>query len=160
MRPLIMLLLLVSSSMVAIGQSETQSSDQVSAPFSIAISPAHQIVKSGAALWIVVRLTNVSNQAISVSNAYVDSVDISYSQNVWIGSVQLAARSALPIHIQTHSILRMLEPGESMNNITELSPQYDISQPGRYTIQLWRLVSSNPKDGMVMSNKITVTVTE
>jgi hypothetical protein len=40
-----------------------------------------------------------------------------------------------------------------------ISRLYDLSQPGDYTIQLSRAVSDDPKNGVVKSNVITVTVT-
>lgn len=49
-------------------------------------------------------------------------------------------------------------PGNSGNNtITRL---YDLSRPGKYTIQVSQPTSNNPADGAVKSNTITVTVTQ
>lgn len=39
-----------------------------------------------------------------------------------------------------------------------LSKRYDMSRPGEYTIQAFRGISANPKDGVVESNIINVTV--
>jgi len=51
-------------------------------------------------------------------------------------------------------------PNESTKENIALSDLYDLSHPGQYTIQVSRAVSDKPKDGVVKSNTITVTVTE
>jgi hypothetical protein len=55
--------------------------------------------------------------------------------------------------------IKVLKPGESSGSITGVGPDFDISQPGEYVIQLSKRISENPRDGVVKSNKITITVT-
>jgi hypothetical protein len=56
---------------------------------------------------------------------------------------------------------RVLKPTASLDVASDgISGLYDSTQPGRYTIQVARDVSGDPKDGEVRSNMITVTVTE
>ena len=58
-----------------------------------------------------------------------------------------------------HWIRRTLKPGESADSVTGVSPEYDMSRPGQNVIQLSRPISDNPDDGVVKSNKVTITVT-
>ena len=53
--------------------------------------------------------------------------------------------------------LLALKPGESAEEVTAIGGQYDLA-PGKYAVQLLRRVSSDPKEGVVKSNTITVTV--
>jgi len=53
-----------------------------------------------------------------------------------------------------------LRPNESTKETIALSNLYNLSHPGQYTIRMSRAVSNNPRDGVVKSNKIAVTVTE
>ncbi len=56
---------------------------------------------------------------------------------------------------------RILKPGESMDiNGDYLSRLYDLSQPGEYMVQLSRTVSGDPKDGVVKSNTIALSITD
>lgn len=48
-----------------------------------------------------------------------------------------------------------IPPGETVTEDQEVSVLYDMSKPGKYTIQVWR---RNPKYE-IKSNKVTVTVT-
>jgi hypothetical protein len=56
---------------------------------------------------------------------------------------------------------QVLKPGESKHiGDDTLSILYNLNRPGQYTIQMSRAVSNHPRDGVVKSNTITVTVTE
>jgi hypothetical protein len=53
-----------------------------------------------------------------------------------------------------------LKPGQSQASVATMTRLYDLSRPGKYTIQVSQPVSDNPEDGVVKSNTIVVTVTE
>jgi hypothetical protein len=53
--------------------------------------------------------------------------------------------------------IRTLKPGESTEDITRLSEDYDLP-PGTYVIQLSRKVSSDANAGVVKSNTVTVRI--
>jgi|HubBroStandDraft_2_1064218.scaffolds.fasta_scaffold243329_2 hypothetical protein len=55
-------------------------------------------------------------------------------------------------------VSRSLKPGETLESVETISTHYDMIQPGEYTVQVSRRVSNNAKDGVVKSNKITITV--
>jgi hypothetical protein len=166
MKALFIPLLLAGISVAVPNQSD--GANQVKPPFSITISTETPTVKAGAEVSIKVRITNASNHDINASSAYYRGVDggmdASYDEEVRDSKGNLAKRkqssepeSEVPL---TGSIrLRTLKPGESADAVTGVSQQYDMSRPGQYGIQLSRRISDNPKDGVVKSNKITVTVT-
>jgi hypothetical protein len=95
------------------------------------------------------------------SGAYFQGTDASYQAEVRDGKGNLAKREESgpggPVsgHWQRHT----LKPGESADSLTKVSGEYDMSRSGQYVIQLSRPISANPDDGVVKSNKITVTVT-
>jgi len=60
----------------------------------------------------------------------------------------------------THAKYHKLAPGESQFTIASITTLYDLSRPGKYTIQVSQPVSDNIQDGVVKSNTISVTVTE
>ncbi|MGA7560746.1 MAG: hypothetical protein WCF61_14125 [Terriglobales bacterium] len=139
---------------------------QVNPPFSITISTETPTIRARTGLSIMVRITNTSNHDINASSVYVDGVagiDGSYDEDVRDSKGNLAKRKQpqeadpnAPVTMSHR--LRTLKPGESTGSVTGVSRQYDISQPGQYVIQLSRRISDNPKDGVVKSNKITITV--
>ena len=56
---------------------------------------------------------------------------------------------------------RPLKPGASMDVADDqITGLYDLSEPREWTIQVSRAVHDDPKDGLVKSNVIKVTVTE
>jgi len=159
MRVLPVMLLLVGSSGVLSGQSDV--GKQTKSPFSITISTESPVVKSGSELSIKIHLTNTSSQDMVVSGAYFEGTDASYQVAVRDSKGNLAKREQSgpggPVsgHWQRHT----LKAGESTDSVTKVNGEYDISRPGQYVIQLSRPISANPDDGVVKSNKITVTVT-
>ncbi len=134
---------------------------QVKPPFSIAISAETPVLKSGSRLWIKIRLTNTSDQDINGVSNIENRVDVSYEQEVRDSTGRLAKKEhwtpEVVINGATH--FNTLKPGESGDSVTVVNPKYDITKPGQYVIQLSRFISDNPKDGVVKSNKITITVT-
>lgn len=162
MRALLLSLLLVA---ISVNPCQSEAAKPPKVPFVISISPEKQAVKPGSMVSIKIRLTSTSNHELSASSSYYDGVDVSYQQEVRNSEGNLAerhqaAQSQQIASLHGHSRLRTLKPGESAESVSVISPQYDVSQPGQYVIQLSRAISDNPKDGVVKSNKIVVTVTQ
>jgi hypothetical protein len=133
-------------------------------PFTITISPPTRAVKVGTEIRIHVVLTNVSNKPIFESRfPRTDQAEFQYlvrvhdqtgrdapeteygraaRQRVFIGSVRS----------------QLLQPGEKLEEDTIIDKQFNLSAPGEYEVQLSRPASDDPKDGVVTSNKITITV--
>jgi hypothetical protein len=140
---------------------QTSTTKQVSQPFSIVISTETPIIKAGSALSIKIRLTNISSHDVKASSAYFDGTDASYSQEVRYSNGDLAktVHPNAETRASGHWILHMLRPGESADSTTGISPEYDVSRPGQYVIQVSRLISDDQSGTTVKSNMITVTVT-
>lgn len=52
----------------------------------------------------------------------------------------------------------VLQPGEYNIDRDNVSEAFDMSNPGKYTIQLWQHVAKDPKSDVVKSNIFTFTV--
>jgi hypothetical protein len=52
----------------------------------------------------------------------------------------------------------IVKPGETETSGITITPLYDMTQPGTYTIQASRKISDEANAGVVYSNKITVSV--
>lgn len=157
MRIMIWFLLLLCTSTAVFCQS---TAGDPGLPFTITIRPVTQIVKSAADVSITIRLTNVSSHTISGSSSYFEGVDASYRQEICDskGTLPKRERSGTHLRFAGHWTRRSLQPGQSADSVSGISPEYDINHPGQYTIQLLRPVSDDPKDGVVKSNLITVKV--
>lgn len=156
----------IGASVFAAGQTVT-SVKPAKTPFSLTIGTDTPEVKTGSTPLIRIRLTNISGHVISASamysysNRYDQGVDISYEQEICDsdGNVLKNRQSGEEPAITGHTVLRMLKPGESINDVTAVNGRYDLRRPGRYTIQLSRPISDKKEDGVVKSNKLTITVT-
>jgi hypothetical protein len=136
-------------------------------PFKVTIKADGPTVKAGGDALIQVTITNTSKRAIEYAVSYnrmlamdtLDKYDVlpkgaatPVQKNV-VKHLELAGGSLRPPVI--------IKPGETKVVGTDvISVLYNLSRPGQYSVQLLRPVSSNPKDGIVKSNAITVTVTE
>jgi hypothetical protein len=128
-------------------------------PFSITISTEAQSVKAVSEVAIKIRLRNTSNQDLIVTAVYFDGIDGSYTQEVHDKNGNLVEPAVRQGGISLRTAKQILKPGETARGETHISPQYDLSQPGEYVIQLSRPISDDPKDGVVKSNKLKITVT-
>jgi hypothetical protein len=128
-------------------------------PFSIAIAPATAAVKAGEEVYIKIHMTNKSDHNVDCSSVYVNGVDRRYYYAVRDNNGNSVKRPIENLELYPGSIqLCTLKPGESTTGGSRVSWLNDVSRPGKYVIQVSRGVSSNEKDGVVKSNKITLTV--
>lgn len=157
MKILLSLLLLGSiASPAAIDQIASTTSTKV--PFSISICARHTEIRAGTPVEIRIRFTNTSDHEISASQFYVDGgLNSGYDYYVLDANGKSAKKKEI---VMAGSLdLASLNPGESRDDGSLVSRAYDMTRPGKYVIQVSRRVSSNPKDGVVKSNKIVVTLT-
>ncbi len=150
-------------------------SKTVEHPFVVTISvenlgsqtgPDSYSVKAGKEVFIKVHLTNTSRRklALGYDKDSRTGVDFSHEYDVRDKNGNPAQKRAIS-HPEIGSTghgwpARILKPHESMDITGDyISRLYDLSQLDAYTIQLSRAVSGDPKDGVVKSNTITVTVT-
>ena len=150
-------LLIMSSGMFAIGQS--QSAKQ---PFVIAIAAESQAVNVGSEVAVTVRLKNTSNHELDFSANISDltGVDPNYTFEVWDGEGRPVSRRvyAHPELATGHAVFRTVKPGDSIVDTEPVSRLLDVRKPGKYVIQVSRH-TGEADESVVKSNKITVAVT-
>ncbi len=125
------------------------------------------VLKTGVKIYLTIKTKNTSKHEIGceVIADYMVGLDPNYEYDVRdsqgkpvrehvIEHKELAGRAVQGLGCR-------LKPGESStqggNDITRL---YDLSQPGSYTIQVSRPASDDPKDGIVKSNILRLSITE
>jgi len=122
------------------------------------------VAKVGENVGINIEMRNMSTHEIDCSGAWsnLSDLDEKYQYDVRDSSGNPVARHRIesPLPYTRGPDIHSCKPGESgssgNNSITRL---YGLNRPGVYTIQVSRVVSDNPADGVVKSNKIMVTVT-
>jgi len=156
MKPLLSMFLVLTT-LVNLPQGGT--SGQGPEPFSIVIAAADSTVKINTDLVIKVRLTNNSDHPINASYHVLQGVNMGYQYEVRDANGNVPPHKEQKSGMEGSLRLRTLNPGESLENTVTLNRLYDMSVPGKYVIQFSRNISGYEKDGVVRSNKITVTVT-
>ena len=134
-----------------------------SAPFSIRLSAEKPEVKAGARIWVQIQMTNLSNHNVDCTRAPSNGSDRAYLYDVRDEKgtpLEKAVRKHLEIGETFSSRPCVLKPGESTSEDENfLSPVYDMTRPGKYSVRVSRYISGGRKeDGLVKSNKITITV--
>jgi hypothetical protein len=132
------------------------------APFSLSIA-APSTVQVGSNFNIDITITNVSSTPITLSRG---NPAIEYDFDVKDSRGQQVAETATHKRIRDTSkssvIYRLtrlvLEPGKSSHQRVNLSDYYDLRLPGKYSVQLQRMVPERLGGGMVHSNTIEFTV--
>jgi len=131
-------------------------------PFKIAIAAESPPVVAGSDVWIKVSLTNTSDHDVNNEGAayILGNIDSSFQVEVRDNHGKLIPKRIYPhpelatSTVRFRSILR----GETYTQNQLVSALYDMRKPGKYTVQVSRRISSNPKDD-IKSNIVTVTVT-
>jgi len=131
-------------------------------PFKIAITAENPTVVAGGDVSIKVSLTNTSNLAVYEGVIYKDGIelDTSFRFEVRDEHGKLVPKRAYPYEeLRTGKVIfRTISAGETLTQPQTVSALYDMRKPGKYTIQVSRGVSDNPRDD-IKSNIVTVTVT-
>lgn len=122
----------------------------------LSIRAKESSVKSGAAIWVDVTLENKSDQDLLVFRV-LTSVDDDqggwlYNADVQNEKGQKPPRTKFKTGIGSGASIP-LQPGKTITDRINICKLYDVSQPGKYSIQVYR------PDGSLRSNTITVTVT-
>ena len=130
-------------------------------PFIITISSAQGTVKAGDDVRVHAVLTNTSDKEILARHSA--RAEINYTVRVHDRNGKDAPETEYGHSARTHefagSVLKvLLKPGDIMEEDTLLNKEFELLSPGEYVIQLSRPVSNYPRDGIVKSNEITVTV--
>lgn len=148
MRNLIVLLLL-GVTVIAYSQTPHQ-------PFTITLSSGKPEVKAGDRVHVDILMTNTSNQDVNCTIDAHGGLDMNYGYKV----VDADGRT-LPEIPRNHPLPGSiypctLKPGESRSLPSSISTLYDLTHPGKYTIQVTRGYEGS--DELVSSNTLTITV--
>ncbi len=151
------LLLCVTSSASGFGQDHA-----AKPPFTIAIAGEQATVKSGADVWIRTRLTNNSEHDLDMSGSYDDSIRMNpnYIFDVRDSTGKPCAKviSPHPEVVTGSPNNRTVKAGETYITEQRISALYNMNSADKYLVQVSRRASENPEDGIIPSNKITITV--
>jgi hypothetical protein len=139
--------------------------------FSLTIAEPNEPLKSGTELRLLVTVTNTSNRTISfiISPGPIPEDGLLYEIKVRDAQGRSAPPSAylrtkdprVPIDYGSR-FARTLSPGESFVDQVTVTSFYDLSQPGKYTIEVALPIPprQNLGKGIIKSNSIAVTVTK
>jgi hypothetical protein len=131
-------------------------------PFKIAITIEDSTFVAGNDVWINVSLTNTSDHEVYEGVMYMEGIDLDTTLRFEVrdehGNLVPKITSAHPELAPGSVRFRTIRVGETITQQQRVSGQYDMRQPRKYTIQVSRGVSDNPKDD-IKSNIVTVTET-
>lgn len=157
MRMVLGLLLLV---VAPVGWSQKRVSSQE--PFSLSLTVLTPDVESGAPVLIKVLITNMSKHDVDCSKGYSNGLDRTYTYEV-----KDPGGKPLEMLTKKHPEIGatfspgpecLLKPGETSSSEGSIGNFYDMTGPGEYSIRVSRRISDDPKDGVIYSNKATVTI--
>jgi hypothetical protein len=136
-------------------------------PPAVIAGPDSYTVKAGSDVFINVQIGSISKSDLAFGNDYDDRFGVER-----LNHYEVRDSKGNPAQKRTikHPELgqtghgwpaRALKPSASLNLGTDrITGLYDLTRPGKYTIQISRAISDNPENGFVSSNAITITVTE
>ena len=157
----------VAGGLRAQSQAQTQNPNP---PFSLTIT-SDSPVKSGKVVWVDVTLKNITSGNITTYSTS-DHIGFEYEVDVWTDKSAMAPETKFGREIHNHTTpeddrqpevilsngaYSELGPGKSITDHVSISKMYDLSKPGKYTIQFRRL--DEVSKTLVKSNKLTVTIT-
>lgn len=140
----------------------------LTASFSVTITPEKPTVKVASPVWVVATVENKSNHDIPVYRAisgdmdqggWVYTVDVRHDKGVASSETRfyrIVQDRDPDVTMKRSGGSTKVKPGETMTDRVNVSKLYDLTQPGRYTIQFQRLDPETKT--FVKSNEITVTL--
>ncbi|MDT8068522.1 MAG: hypothetical protein ROO76_10205 [Terriglobia bacterium] len=134
---------------------------QQTAPFSLSISAEKSEVTNNGDVYIQITMTNTSNHDENCTSVYNNGVNKSYQYHVYSADgKKLPNISRKHPEMETGGSAEMctLKPGESLTQSSLISRLVAFQGPGNYIVQVSRRDLDDPKGGAVMSNKITITI--
>lgn len=132
-------------------------------PLSITISAPQNVIKAGNGVWIEVTITNTSNRELLVQerNPATDyEIDVRDDRGAAVPETDHGPklREAPMIPMNSRNLGIHLQPNESTKENITLTDLYDLSHPGKYTMQVQRVLPKELGPGYVKSNVITITL--
>ena len=159
---------ILASSAGAGAQSTNAPAKPKKAPFSIGISTPTATVRAGSEVIVNIVLTNTSNRELNIDITKAQEPgEIDFALDVRDAKGNAAPHttwgrrlqgdgSSLPPPMESSSLEVPLKRGKSTRSRIIVNRLYDVSQPGKYTIQVGR---SDPYTAAIaLSNTLTVTV--
>lgn len=140
-------------------QSQTQPAPVL--PFSLTLSALTPRVEPGSLVAVKIVMKNLSNHDLEYGVGYCNGLDRNYDYDVRDSTGKRLEFSAAkhPELFTCHGWPpHIVKPGETDTSGGAVSNFYDLSKPGEYVIQVSRKISDRPKDGIVESNKVTISV--
>ena len=136
------------------------------APFALSISAKPDTINLGGKIRVHITLKNSSGQAITIPRSPSDE----FAERFCDFHVTDASGNDVPLTAYgkaargrqfSGSVVKVrLNPGETIDEDTLLEKQFNISEPGAYVVQASRPISNDPNDGIVSSNKISISITQ
>jgi hypothetical protein len=136
------------------------------AAFSITISTPQAVVKGGTEVKVNILLKNTSGHELAVAKALgeVHGEISGYRVDVWDSNGRRLRRTKYGATVEGDTDVlgpfslrtKILQPDTTLNDSLIISKLYDLSKPGKYTIQVYRVDHENKS--VVKSNLIKLTV--
>ncbi len=159
---LIAALLAIGNSLSAVGNSQTTVPDKgATAPFEILLSTETPVIGPNGDITISIELKNLSEHDIDCGAVIVDGLDTEYRYIIknTDGNPVPMRKSSHPEGSTGRFVLCTLASGKSYVQIVRgIDQNYDLSEPGTYTIQVSRVDDGKWTIAPILSNIITVTV--
>jgi hypothetical protein len=154
MRRLLSLVVLGISSGIALNAQQPSNAE-----LALRISAPQSTVKVGSDVYIKIEMTNISDHPVDCSSYIVSGTDRRFRVDVIDADDNSMKKKDIHPEMAPGSFAScMLDPGQSVSRDDRISWANDLTRPGVYTIQVARVVGRDEKNGLVKSNKITVTV--
>jgi hypothetical protein len=132
-------------------------------PFTLTLEAEENPIKAGSEVKVGITLRNSSNHAIDVGLGLAEmdyALGVRDSQNRIPPETEFARKSKGRGYFSNETVFT-LQPGETLpKEMLVISKFYDVSRPGKYTIQVSRAVPKELVGGTVKSNAITITITD
>ena len=126
-------------------------------PFTLFVSSRHDF-PANTPVEVKVRVINISSHDINASTGNIKGFAYGYNYDVRNeNGLALSQKPIDPTHQSSAQII-VLKPGQSRDEITNISEAYDLS-PGKYMIQVSMPSSSAAGEKVIKSNTITIAIT-
>jgi hypothetical protein len=147
-------------------------SGQSKPPFRLTLTANPTVYKAGSEVRVQITQTNTSDETMTTAKSIApDQAEFHYTMDVRDSKGRPAPQTEYGRDFNSkgddpkHTTVRvgnegpiLLKPGESMEDEAIITKFFDLSHPGKYTIQVSRLISRETDKGIVRSNTISITI--
>lgn len=156
-------ILLISTLALTAGQKPADPASAAKPPLAVVIAAEPTTVKAGEAVSVRTVLTNKSKQPFDASACYCGpaGLDSLFRWEVRENGRLTTKRTYPHPELATGEIIldRVVQPGGELSGSQDISRLYNMTQPGKYTIQAIVELPKQMSGGIVKSNEITIIVT-